>query len=113
WPDEPDRVVLPEVAVQPVRQRQAHSGKTPGISLARPCPTPLHHNNLRPYRAEVLQTSALPLGYGAARESDTLRELERAGNRTRTGDLLHGKQTLYQLSYSRVGGLAGQSSKLA
>src|SRR5690606_7920254 len=24
----------------------------------------------------------------------------RAGNRTRTGDLLHGKQTLYQLSYS-------------
>src|SRR5690606_12284794 len=35
------------------------------ISLARPCPTPLHHNNLRPYRAEVLQTSALPLGYGA------------------------------------------------
>lgn len=26
----------------------------------------------------------------------------RAGNRTRTGDLLHGKQTLYQLSYSRA-----------
>jgi hypothetical protein len=24
-----------------------------------------------------------------------------AGNRTRTGDLLHGKQTLYQLSYAR------------
>ncbi len=26
----------------------------------------------------------------------------RAGDRTRTGDLLHGKQTLYQLSYSRA-----------
>src|SRR5690606_8928973 len=25
----------------------------------------------------------------------------RAGDRTRTGDLLHGKQTLYQLSYAR------------
>ena len=25
-----------------------------------------------------------------------------AGDRTRTGDLLHGKQTLYQLSYARV-----------
>ncbi len=29
-------------------------------------------------------------------------DLGRAGNRTRTGDLLHGKQTLYQLSYARV-----------
>ncbi len=26
----------------------------------------------------------------------------RAGDRTRTGDLLHGKQTLYQLSYARA-----------
>ena len=26
----------------------------------------------------------------------------RAGDRTRTGDLLHGKQTLYQLSYART-----------
>ena len=34
-------------------------------------------------------------------------ELYRAGNETRTRDLLHGKQMLYQLSYSRkleVGG---------
>jgi hypothetical protein len=29
-------------------------------------------------------------------------EGSKAGNRTRTGDLLHGKQTLYQLSYSRT-----------
>ncbi len=29
-------------------------------------------------------------------------ETRRAGDRTRTGDLLHGKQTLYQLSYARA-----------
>ena len=41
---------------------------------------------------EVLQTSALPLGYGT----------ERAGNRARTGDLNLGKVALYQLSYARA-----------
>ena len=41
---------------------------------------------------EVLQTSALPLGYGTTR----------AGNRARTGDLNLGKVALYQLSYARV-----------
>ena len=40
---------------------------------------------------EVLQTSALPLGYGTTR----------AGNRARTGDLNLGKVALYQLSYAR------------
>jgi hypothetical protein len=30
------------------------------------------------------------------------KESNGAGNRIRTGDLLHGKQTLYQLSYTRV-----------
>jgi hypothetical protein len=39
----------------------------------------------------VLQTPALPLGYGT----------ERAGNRARTGDLNLGKVALYQLSYAR------------
>src|SRR5690606_39668458 len=52
-------------------------------------------------RIEVLQTSALPLGYGAKEKASRARS-SRAGNRTRTGDLLHGKQTLYQLSYSRA-----------
>ncbi len=47
-------------------------------------------------RMLTLQASALPLGYAARRRC------VRAGNRTRTGDLLHGKQTLYQLSYARV-----------
>jgi hypothetical protein len=42
---------------------------------------------------EVLQTSALPLGYGTR---------SRAGNRARTGDLNLGKVALYQLSYARV-----------
>ena len=41
---------------------------------------------------EVLQTSALPLGYGTTR----------AGNRARTGDLNLGKVALYQLSYART-----------
>jgi hypothetical protein len=40
---------------------------------------------------EVLQTSALPLGYGT----------NKAGNRARTGDLNLGKVALYQLSYAR------------
>ena len=43
---------------------------------------------------EVLQTSALPLGYGT--------ENARAGNRARTGDLNLGKVALYQLSYART-----------
>ena len=61
---------------------------------------------------EVLQTSALPLGYGAD-ESRQERgrtapaaapsSVARAGNRTRTGDPHLGKVVLYQLSYSRVG----------
>ncbi len=43
---------------------------------------------------EVLQTSALPLGYGTT-------TAEEAGNRARTGDLNLGKVALYQLSYAR------------
>ena len=56
---------------------------------------------------EVLQTSALPLGYGAITKAGRPERPAmsscrwEAGNRTRTGDLLHGKQTLYQLSYAR------------
>ena len=42
---------------------------------------------------EVLQTSALPLGYGTDKK---------AGNRARTGDLNLGKVALYQLSYVRA-----------
>ena len=56
---------------------------------------------------EVLQTSALPLGYGAGKtdegavgDTDTAPS-SRAGNRTRTGDPHLGKVVLYQLSYSR------------
>ena len=56
---------------------------------------------------EVLQTSALPLGYGAKNgggEGGFLYRLTpRAGNRTRTGDPNLGKVVLYQLSYSRMG----------
>jgi hypothetical protein len=65
---------------------------------------------------EVLQTSALPLGYGALREpiEDSIRldldtceaqkrsEIRKAGNGTRTRDNHLGKVELYQLSYSRV-----------
>ena len=40
-----------------------------------------------------MQTSALPLGYGA--------RIEKAGNETRTRDSHLGKVVLYQLSYSR------------
>ena len=42
---------------------------------------------------EVLQTSALPLGYAAS--------TSRAGDRIRTGDPNLGKVVLYQLSYTR------------
>ncbi len=42
---------------------------------------------------KVLQTSALPLGYGA--------RYKKAGNETRTRDSHLGKVVLYQLSYSR------------
>ena len=42
---------------------------------------------------EVLQTSALPLGYAARNY--------RAGDRIRTGDPNLGKVVLYQLSYTR------------
>ena len=43
---------------------------------------------------EVLQTSALPLGYAAG--------TCRAGDRARTGDPNLGKVVLYQLSYTRI-----------
>ena len=43
---------------------------------------------------EVLQTSALPLGYAAG--------TCRAGDRIRTGDPNLGKVVLYQLSYTRI-----------
>ena len=54
-----------------------------------------------------LQSSALPLGYGAEHEggpASGFRRLPpfRAGNRTRTGDPNLGKVVLYQLSYSRM-----------
>ena len=56
---------------------------------------------------EVLQTSALPLGYGANIKGGEKRHFTesppRAGNRTRTGDPNLGKVVLYQLSYSRMG----------
>ena len=43
---------------------------------------------------EVLQTSALPLGYAAS--------ACRAGDWIRTGDPNLGKVVLYQLSYTRI-----------
>ena len=56
---------------------------------------------------EVLQTSALPLGYGANMKGGDERHFTesppRAGNRTRTGDPDVGNVVLYQLSYSRMG----------
>ena len=56
---------------------------------------------------EVLQTSALPLGYGAKNKGGDGRLITdsppRAGNGTRTRDPNLGKVVLYQLSYSRVG----------
>jgi hypothetical protein len=55
---------------------------------------------------EVLQTSALPLGYGANLKRGDRRLFTgsppRAGNGTRTRDPNLGKVVLYQLSYSRV-----------
>ena len=56
---------------------------------------------------EDLQSSALPLGYGANTKGASSRDAapqqgsHRAGNRTRTGDPHLGKVMLYQLSYSR------------
>jgi hypothetical protein len=62
---------------------------------------------------EVLQTSALPLGYGAKKLGGEGRLLTdsppRAGNRTRTGDPNLGKVVLYQLSYSRMGRVASKN----
>jgi hypothetical protein len=49
---------------------------------------------------EVLQTSALPLGY-AARVSQREDSCTEAGDRARTGDPNLGKVVLYQLSYTR------------
>jgi hypothetical protein len=43
----------------------------------------------------VLQTLALPLGHVAGRKT-------RAGDGTRTHDLLLGKETFYQLNYTRI-----------
>jgi hypothetical protein len=55
---------------------------------------------------EVLQTSALPLGYGAkqkgAMDGSRPDRPPRAGNGTRTRDPNLGKVVLYQLSYSRM-----------
>ena len=51
---------------------------------------------------EDLQSSALPLGYGAS-TSVAQQAHFRAGNRARTGDLNLGKVALYQLSHVRVG----------
>jgi hypothetical protein len=54
-----------------------------------------------------LQSSALPLGYGADTKGGASGSRRmppfRAGNRTRTGDPNLGKVVLYQLSYSRSG----------
>ena len=57
---------------------------------------------------EVLQTSALPLGYGAKPKEGRWTAVHRiaplrAGNGTRTRDPNLGKVVLYQLSYSRMG----------
>ena len=46
----------------------------------------------------VLQTLALPLGHVAGGD-------KRAGNGTRTRDLLLGKEVFYQLNYARSSGL--------
>ena len=55
---------------------------------------------------KVLQTSALPLGYGAGYEMRVQRTLENtigAGDGARTRHLRLGKAALYQMSYSRNG----------
>ena len=52
---------------------------------------------------EVLQTSALPLGYAAVIDVAPPRlRLTEAGDRARTGDPNLGKVVLYQLSYTRA-----------
>jgi hypothetical protein len=50
---------------------------------------------------EVLQTSALPLGYAAVVLVPPYRYGKKAGDRARTGDPNLGKVVLYQLSYTR------------
>jgi hypothetical protein len=66
---------------------------------------------------EVLQTSALPLGHDAGiKKADVRSKIDdccdnlqssisnlRAGDGTRTRDLLLGKQTFYQLNHARTG----------
>jgi hypothetical protein len=80
---------------------------------------------------EVLQTSALPLGYGTdalegwhlRRPATTIgerrhrryhprRRRDRAGNRARTGDLNLGKVALYQLSYARNPGSTSAAARM-
>ena len=65
---------------------------------------------------EVLQTSALPLGYAASALSMTLRGAVavflQAGDRARTGDPNLGKVVLYQLSYTRMILYIGRKSGL-
>ena len=52
---------------------------------------------------EVLQTSALPLGYAAVIGMPGWEhERVKAGDRARTGDPNLGKVVLYQLSYTRL-----------
>ena len=52
---------------------------------------------------EVLQTSALPLGYAAVVGIPGWGyESVKAGDRARTGDPNLGKVVLYQLSYTRL-----------
>jgi hypothetical protein len=52
---------------------------------------------------EVLQTSALPLGYAAiVGMPGWEQEKIKAGDRARTGDPNLGKVVLYQLSYTRL-----------
>jgi hypothetical protein len=47
-------------------------------------------------------TSAVTVRHSNQTELQPPYDTDRAGDRTRTGDLLHGKQTLYQLSYARA-----------
>lgn len=49
----------------------------------------------------VLQTLALPLGHVALKKTDIAISLFRAGDEARTHDLLLGKETFYQLNYTR------------
>ncbi len=54
-------------------------------------------------RARGSHRGLAPSGlYRCAGDTAPGRVRRRAGDRTRTGDLLHGKQTLYQLSYARA-----------